>query len=131
MINKIKKMEKEYGTVTLLNSIKDTFPYVESAIMILDNNFNWWKANYETFEEVLANEVRGVAKEPVQIRVRFTVYSGPDENVQVVKWNGPAIEFTFIETSPDVVLKIKNNIGNTWEGHKLMTEDNKLFVLFE
>ncbi len=125
-------MEKEYGTVTFLNSIKDTFPYIESAILVLDNNFNWWKKNYEVLEKLVANIARGIAEKPVQIRTRFTVYSGPDENVEAVKWSGPAIELTFFENSPEFVKKIKEQLGgNTWEGHKLITEDNKLIILFE
>jgi hypothetical protein len=124
-------MEKKYESVTFLNSIKDTFPYVESAIIVLDNNLNWWKKNYEVLEQQLSNAVRGIAKTPVEIRARFTVYSGPDENVKTVTWNGPAIEFTFFEQSPMLVEKVKNTLGNTWEGHKLITDDNKLIVLFE
>lgn len=124
-------MEKQYDSVKFLNSIKDTFPYVESAIIVLDNNLNWWKKNYELLEQKLSNIARGLAKTPVEIRTRFTVYSGPDENVEAVTWNGPAIEFTFFEQSPVFVEKVKNQLGNTWEGHKVLTDDNKLFILFE
>jgi len=125
-------MEKEYGTITFLNSIKDTFPFIESAIIILDNNLNWWKKNYKLLEEKIANISRGIANKPMTIRTRFTIYSGNDENVKSVKWNGPAIEFTFIETSSNFALDVKKQLGeNTWEGHKMITEDNKLFILIE
>jgi len=124
-------MEKEYGTVTFLNSIKDTFPYVESAIVVLDNNLRWWKNNYQVLEQKLANEAAGVAKEPVNIRTRFTVYSGPDEAVESVRWSGPAIEFTFLEKSPNFVKEVQQKLGNNWEGHRTITDDNKLIVLFE
>jgi hypothetical protein len=125
-------MEKEYGTITFLNSIKDTFPFIESTIIVLDNNFNWWKKNYEILEEKLANISSGIADKPIEILTRFTIYNGEDENVKAVKWNGPAIEFTFLETSSEFAIKVKNQLGkSTWEGHKLITEDNKLFILIE
>ena len=124
-------MEKEFGIVTFKNSIQDTFPYVEAAIVILDNNLNWWKQNFGKLEELIANEAAGIADNPVNIRTRFTVYSGPDEAVDTVIWSGPAIEFTFIEKSSDFVRQLKNSIGNTWEGHRLITDDNKLITLFE
>jgi len=125
-------MKKEYGSITFTNSIKDTFPYIESAIIILDNNLNWWKKNYEILENKIANICRGIANKPITILTRFTIYSGADENVKSVKWNGPAIEFTFLETSFDFVEKVKQELGkNTWEGHKLIVEDNKLFILIE
>jgi len=123
-------MEKKYGSATFLNSIKDTFPYIESAIMIMDNNFNWWKSNYELLEGKIANEARGVADSPVKISTRFIIYSGPDENVDAVKWSGPAMEFSFVE-DPLIADKVKKSIGNLWEGHKVLTEDNKLIIMFE
>jgi hypothetical protein len=124
-------MEKEYGTVTYLNSIKDTFPYIESAIVVLDNNLRWWKNNYEVLEQQLANEIRGIADEPIKIRTRFTVYSGPDEAVQTVVWSGPAIEFTLLEASPMLVKKVQQKLGNNWNGHRVITDENKLIILFE
>lgn len=124
-------MEKEYGSVTFLNSVKDTFPYIESAIMILDNNLNWWKSNYKILEELIANEVRGAASSPLKINVRFIIYNGPDENVQYVKWSGPAIEFTIVEGSLQIVDKVKKSLGNLWEGHKVLTDENKIIIMFE
>ena len=124
-------MEKKYNTVTFLNSIKDTFPYIESTIMILDNNLHWWKLNNEVLEKKIANVAAGIANKPVKIEVRFMVYNGPDENVESVKWSGPALEFTFVEKSTDFVKDIKDEIGNTWEGHKLIIDDNKLIIMFE
>ena len=124
-------MKKLIGSTTFTNSIKDTFPFIESAIVVLDNNLSWWRKNYEDLEEEIANEANGLADQPVNIITRFTVYSGPDENVESVKWNGPAIEFTFIEKSPNFVRDVKNAIGNNWKGHRLITDDNKLIVMFE
>lgn len=124
-------MQKEYGSVKFLSSIKDTFPYVESAIYILDNNLNWWKQNSQILEEIIANEARGIANSNVEIVTRFTIYSGTDDVVKSVKWTGPAIEFNFIETSNDFVNKIKESIGTTWQGHRVLTEDNKLYIMFE
>lgn len=124
-------MEKEYGTVTYLNSVKDTFPYIESAIIILDNNLRWWKNNYEVLEQELANEIRGVADEPIEVRTRFTVYSGPDETVESVVWSGPAIEFTLLDVSPITVKKVQQALGNNWHGHRVITDENKIIILFE
>lgn len=124
-------MKKEYGTVTFLNSIKDTFPYIESAIVVLDNNLRWWKNNYEVLEQKLANEIRGIANEPLEIRTRFTIYNGPDEVVKSVIWSGPAIEFTLLDVSPITVKKVQESIGNNWEGHRVITDDDKLYVLFQ
>ena len=125
-------MEKDFGIITFLNSIQDTFPYIESAILVLDNKLNWWKKNYKTLEEKIANISAEIANENKSVSVRFTIYNGPDENVQSVKWSGPAIEFTFIETSNDFANKVKNKLGeNTWEGHKMFVDDNKLFILIE
>jgi len=124
-------MKKRIGATTFSNSVKDTFPYIESAIVVLDNNLSWWRKNYERLEDELANTANGVATEPVNIVTRFTVYSGPDEAVESVTWNGPAIEFTFIEKSSKFVRDVKIAIGKNWEGHRLITDDNKLIVMFE
>ncbi len=124
-------MEKEYGTVTFLNSIEDTFPYIESTVMILDNNFNWWKKNYEKLESLIANEARGFSDKNVEIETRFIIYNGQDENVEMVKWSGPAIEFTFVESSSSLIDDIKKSIGNIWEGHKVITYENRLIVMIE
>lgn len=124
-------MKKRIGATTFNNTIKDTFPYIESAIVVLDNNLRWWKNNYQELENLIANEANGIASEPVQVVTRFTVYTGPDETVESVTWSGPAIEFTFIEKSSKFVRDLKNSIGNTWEGHRLITDENKLYVLIQ
>ena len=125
-------MEKEYGSVTYLNSIQDTFPYIESAIIILDNNLNWWKKNYKVLEEKISNIANGLINKPTKVNIRFTIYNGQDDNVQSVKWTGPAIEFTFLETSDQFANDVKTKLGgNTWEGHKLISENNTLYVLIE
>jgi hypothetical protein len=125
-------MEKNFGTVTFTNSIADTFPYIESAIFVLDNNLNWWKKNYKVLEEKIANIIRGVADTDTKVLVRFIIYNGPDEIVKSVTWNGPAIEFTFLETSDKFAKKVCEQLGEkTWEGHKIITENNKLYVLIE
>lgn len=124
-------MKKRIGATTFSNSIKDTFPYIESSIIILDNNLSWWRKNYKQLEEELANTSNGVATEPVNIVTRFTIYTGPDEAVESVKLNGPAIEFTFVEKSSKFVRDVKNSLGKTWNGHRLITDDNKLIVMFE
>ena len=117
--------------INFINSIKDTFPYVESAIVILDNNLTWWKKNFKKLEEDIANVAAKFSDRELDVRIRFTMYHGPDENVESVTWNGPAIEFDFVEGSTTLPSDIKNELGNTWNGHKLITDDNKLIALFE
>lgn len=126
-------MEKEYfNTVTFINSIQDTFPYIESAILILDNRLNWWKKNHDILEKKIANIVSGLSDKSISIKTRFTIYSGTDENVKSVKWTGPAIEFVFLETSNEFSNNVKKQLGGkTWEGHKMISEDNKLYIMIE
>jgi hypothetical protein len=124
-------METKYDTVTFQNSIKDTFPFIESAIVKLDNNLSWWKKNFEEFEKLLANEITRASKKYIDVDTKLIIYNGPDENVETVTWSGPAIEFTLIETSDSFVREVKEGIGNTWKGHKLITSGNRLIVLFE
>ena len=39
--------------VQFLNTTEDQFPYVESAINALDDNFNWWKENWGDNESMI------------------------------------------------------------------------------
>jgi len=126
---------KEFDTVTFLKSIKDVFPYVESTLFILDNNFNWWKKNYEKLEKVLVNAIGKVANKHIEVKTKFTIYNGPDESGDVTLV-GPAIEFKFLDTYPEFAEEVKNELknelgGNSWEGHKILVKDNKIFVFFE
>ena len=123
-------MEKEFSTVILLNSIKDTFPYIENTILILDNKLNWWKKNYKEFEQLLSNKIAAETSTNINIRTKFIIYNGPDE-IETVEWSGPALEFTVEETSSIIVEKIINDIGNSWEGHRVISNDNKIIVMFE
>jgi len=124
-------MENKIGSTTFKTSVNDTFPYIESTIIKLDNNLEWWKKNYKELEELVANEVNGIISKPIEIKIRFIIYNGPDENVYNVEWNGPAIEFLFMETSDRFALKVKNKIGTNWKGRRLVTDENKLIILFE
>ena len=96
--------------INFKNSVQDTFPYVEAAIIILDNNLVWWKKNFEKLEEDIANAASKFSDRDLDVRVRFTMYNGPDENVEAVTWNGPAIEFNFIEGSTNLPVDIKNEL---------------------
>ena len=124
-------MEQAYDSVTFEDSIKDTFPFVESTILKLDNNLAWWKKNYEKIEQLIAEKARDISSNPITIRTKLIIYNGPDENVKTVTWSGPALEFSFLETSSSFVRSVKKSIGNTWGGHKLITSENRLVILFE
>jgi membrane peptidoglycan carboxypeptidase len=61
---KIKKIQfiteesKDVAGITFENSTEDQFPYVESAINSLDNNFKWWKENWEGLEQILSQKLQ-------------------------------------------------------------------------
>lgn len=124
-------MEKDYGSIKFENSIKDTFPYIESIILILDNNLAWWKKNYEDLEKEIANAAAKYSSRPIDVIIKLIIYQGPDEDVESVTWNSPAIEFDFIEAPSTLPKDIKQELGDIWDGHKLITDDNKLIILFE
>jgi len=124
-------MEAKYNSVNFTSSIKDTFPFIESTIMILDNKLQWWKKKYEELELAIANETMALVKEPIDVKPRFVIYNGTDDSVEAVKISKPAIEFTFIEGTSDIPKKIQTSMNKNWEGHRILTEDNKLYVLFE
>ena len=120
------------NTVNFISSIKDTFPYIESTIIKLDNNYDWWKKNAIKLEDELSNEIRAIADSPITINTKLIIYNGKDDDVQAVRWSAPAIQFTFPEVSLDFMKKLKSKLGgNTWNGHNTFIEDNNLIVLFE
>jgi hypothetical protein len=124
-------MKKEIGSVTFKNSIEDTFPYIESATIILDNNLPWWKKNYEDLEKEIANATSKFSSRSVDVLTKLIIYNGPDESVESVTWSSPAIEFTFIEAPSTLPKDIKKELEDTWNDHKLIASDNKLIILFE
>ena len=59
-VRKVKLITEEARNVNgiqFLNSTEDQFPYVESAINTLDNNFNWWKDNWPEIEQLIAQNL--------------------------------------------------------------------------
>ena len=122
-------MEKGH-TINFLNNVQDTFPYIESALFKIDNNFDWWKTNAKDLQQHISNISTELIQEPLDIKINFVIYNGPDENVESVTWNAPAVEFTFIEASDKLVRNIAQKLGNTWRGHKLNVKDNKIYIMF-
>lgn len=121
--------------VTFINSTEDQFPYVESALNSLDNNFNWWKENWPELEQLMSKYLTDALSdrfESKQIKVssRFTVFHGADEKVKDVIWTGPAIVYSFEGAGAGVVNSIKNSFGGIYKGHKMFTDGDQLVVLF-
>ena len=86
---KIKKVEliteeaRQVNGTTFLNSTEDQFPYVESAINTLDNNFKWWKENWPEIEELIAQYLDKAMSDKfenkkVDVSSRFTMFHGAD-----------------------------------------------------
>ena len=121
--------------VQFLNTTEDQFPYVESAINALDDNFNWWKENWADLEQLIAQYLQDALKAKfenarVSVKSRFTMFHGVDEKVEDVVWTGPAIVYTFEGASPSVVSEIKSQFGGLYKGHKIFKDNNQLIILF-
>jgi len=138
---KVKKVKliteesRQVGNVMFLNSTEDQFPYVESALNSLDNNFNWWKENWPELEELISKYLTGALKDQFEIKKidvssRFTVFHGSDEKVKDVIWTGPAIVYSFKGAGASAVNAIKNSFGGIYKGHKMFTDGEQLVVLF-
>lgn len=138
---KVKKIEliteeaRKVNGVTFLNSTEDQFPYVESALNTLDNNFNWWKDNWPELEQLIAQYLDKAMKDQfenkkVDVSSRFTVFHGADEKVGDVIWTGPAIVYTLAGAGPKVVNAIKSQFGGMYKGRKIFTEGEQLIFLF-
>jgi hypothetical protein len=133
---------RNVGGVSFLNTTEDQFPYVESAINTLDNNYNWWKENWSDLEGLIAQYVDeaiqkskgdfdlGNKKSNVTISSRFTMFHGNDEKAEDVIWTGPAIVYQLDGASPGIVASVKNRFGGLYKGHKIFKDENKLIFLF-
>lgn len=137
-IKKVKLITEEsrrVGDVLFLNSTEDQFPYVESALNSLDNNFNWWKENWPELEELMSKYLSDSLKDQFEVKKvdvssRFTVFHGADSKVKDVIWTGPAIVYTFEGAGSSTVNAIKNSFGGIYKGHKMFTDGEQLVVLF-
>jgi len=136
-VKKVKMITEARGTVGFSNSTQDQFPYVESALNILDNNFNWWKENYHTLEELIMTNLEkstsdnmDISPNNINISSRFTVFHGHDDKATDVVWTGPAIVYTFDGASNQVVRGIKDAFGGIYKGHKIFANENELIILF-
>lgn len=141
-VNLITEEARNINGVDFLNSTEDQFPYVEAALNSLDDNFNWWKENYPTIEQMIAQYAQesikkskgefdlGSKSTKINISSRFTMFHGSDEKVNDVIWSGPAIVYSFNGISPAVVRNIKNMFGGTYKGRKIFADENQLIFLF-
>ena len=144
-VKKIKLITEEarnVNGVTFTNNTEDQFPYIESALNSLDNNFNWWKESWPEVEQLIAQYINDVIKKSkgefdvgskssnVTVTSRFTMFHGVDEKVTDVIWQGPAIVYTLEGASPAVVGSVKNQFGGLYKGHKIFKDENQLIFLF-
>jgi predicted unusual protein kinase regulating ubiquinone biosynthesis (AarF/ABC1/UbiB family) len=137
-IKKIKLITEEsrkVGDVTFLNSTEDQFPYVESALNSLDNNFNWWKENWPELEELISKYLSSALSDQfenkkINVSSRFTIFHGSDEKVKDVIWTGPAVVYSFEGASLRIVKAIKNSFGGVYKGHKIFVDEDQLIFLF-
>ena len=144
---KIKKVRmisevRSANNVTFVNSTADQFPYVESAINTLDNNFNWWKDNWPEIEQLMEQYLKAAQKKSkgefdigtespkIDISSRFTVFHGADEKVGDVIWTGPAIVYTLNGADQKITNSIKAAFGGMYKGRKVFTDGNQLIFLF-
>ena len=131
----ITEESRDINNVTFKNTTEDQFPYVESALNILDNNFNWWKDSWPEVEQLIAQYIDKANSdkfESTQIIVtsRFTVFHGVDEKAKDVIWTGPAIVYTLKGASPAIVSSVKNQFGGIYKGRKIFKDGNQLIFLF-
>jgi len=136
-VRKVKLITEEahdVNGVKFTNSTEDQFPYVEAALNSIDNNFNWWKDNWATLEQIISQQLTKALGEDsnndVSISSRFTVFHGHDEKDTNIIWHGPAIVYSFSGTTPDVILSIKNAFGGIFRGKKIFADNDDLIVLF-
>jgi hypothetical protein len=114
-----------------IDNTLDTFPYIESTIRILDDNLNWWKANYKGFESKLSKAVGKISKEKVRVESLFIIYNGPEERNPDIKRATPAIKYTLNDLDLDQISQVADLIGGDWEGHIIEHHDDDIIVLFE
>lgn len=137
-VKKIKLITEESRNVSgvqFLNSTQDQFPYVESAINTLDDNFNWWKENWPEIEELIAQYLKkalddNFERTNVKVSSRFTIFHGNDEKAKDVIWTGPCVVYTFTGASSKIIGAIKKSFGGMYQGKKIFSEGNQLIFMF-
>lgn len=134
-INLITEEARSIQGVNYSNSTEDSFPYIESSLNTIDSNFNWWKDNWLTLEQIIAQQLNNAASEnqengQVSISSRFTMFHGHDEKDTSIIWTGPSIVYSFSGTSPTVVQSIKEAFGGIYKGKKIFANNNDLIILF-
>ena len=124
------------GNVSYANETQDQFPYVEAALNSLDNNFNWWKDNWEALEHLIVQYLEKSlsknmeASRGITISSRFTMFHGHDDKVKDVIWTGPAIVYTITGVPAKVIREVKKMFGGIYKGRKIFTEEDQLIFLF-
>ncbi|MFW6311894.1 MAG: hypothetical protein ACOC1K_06635 [Nanoarchaeota archaeon] len=122
-------------SVNIKRSIRDTFPFIENTIFILDKYFEWWKNNYKNLEQEIIEAINNIDENAdVEIQSRFIIFEGNREDIPSVLWRGPAIELTLKGFNSFKIRELKETLENneaSWEGHRTFTNDNKLIIMFE
>jgi hypothetical protein len=121
-----------------INNTQDQFPYIESAISIMDNNLKWWQKNWENvqskIEELLPKAIDDAFEQAGNntIKTHFTIYTGKDPRSAEVLHNGPAIEYIIKNVSNSVIKNLIKALTDDGilKGHKMFSSDNKLIVMF-
>jgi len=126
---------REVNGIIFQNSTEDQFPYVESAINTLDNNFNWWKDNWPGIEQLMAQYVQKVMSDKfenkkIDVSSRFTMFHGSDEKAKDVIWTGPAIVYTLKGAGSSVTNAVKKMFGGIYKGRKIFADGDQLIFLF-
>jgi hypothetical protein len=134
-VNFLTEEARDVNGIEFLNSTEDAFPYVESALNSLDNNFKWWKEKWPEIEQLIAQYLDEAMKDSFELKKakvtsRFTMFHGTDERSEDVVWTGPAIVYTFIGGVSGVANKIKNSFGGMYEGRKIFVDGKQLIILF-
>jgi len=136
-VNKIKLITEEarlVNDVNFTNSTEDQFPYVEATLNSIDNNFNWWKENWQTIEQLISQHLKELIKksnsQSISVSSRFTFFHGHDEkNVDVI-WSGACIVYTISGVDPSIVKGIKEKFNGVYKGKKIFVNENDLIILF-
>ena len=118
-ILKIHLITEGEGENSFSNKTEDQFPYIESTINTLDDNFNWWKKNWESLEQLISQNLKEIGETNSTITSRFTIFHGKDDSVKDVVWTGPAIVYTIQGISPEKVEELKKEFGGMYHGKKI------------
>lgn len=134
-IKNIKLISEEARVVddiTFNNSTEDQFPYIEATLNSIDNNFNWWKENWVTVEQLISQNLKELVKKvnDVTITSKFTFFHGHDEKDKDVVWTGACISYKINNVDNKILYLLKDKFNGVYKGKKIFVVDNQLIILF-